>query len=209
MACDELTGQVTAKKVTHKFVEWHDDDVREITVSNGLIETVIITSDEHPFYVLNKGVIPASELKTKDQLVSLNFNVLKIISNKRIEQSMPMYNLEVEDYHTYAVSNADIWVHNHCRMFEHALNEALDWLEKRGFKADKVNYGRLGDTKGKAIGMVTKDGKTGFRIEYDDRLGAHINVFSGKEKGPHFKFDANAKTVSKLQKLFEKIYELF
>lgn len=49
------------------------------------------------------------------------------------------------------------------------------------------------------------DGKnSGFRVEYDEKNGAHINVFSGKEKGPHFTFPATEKTVSKIQKKYEK-----
>lgn len=56
--------------------------------------------------------------------------------------------------------------------------------------------------RSKPIGMQTADGKTGFRIEFDKRSGAHINVWSGKEKGPHFKFNASESTVTKLQSKF-------
>lgn len=49
--------------------------------------------------------------------------------------------------------------------------------------------------------MQTWDGKTGFRVEFDDRSGAHINVWPAKEKGPHYTFDANEKTVNKHQKI--------
>lgn len=40
----------------------------------------------------------------------------------------------------------------------------------------------LGDIRGMPIGMRASDGKTGFRVEFDGRSGAHINVWSGKEK---------------------------
>ena len=86
--------------------------------------------------------------------------------------------------------------------FEQARNKALKWLEERGFKAEKVNTGKFGMTKGRPVGMTTSDGKTGFRIEYDERSGAHINVFSGKEKGEHFLFDATESSVTRLQNLF-------
>ncbi|WP_176702113.1 hypothetical protein [Gilliamella sp. Fer1-1] len=46
--------------------------------------------------------------------------------------------------------------------------------------------GRFDSTKEKPIGMTSADGKTGFRIEYDERSGANISVFSGKKKGEHF-----------------------
>ena len=74
---------------------------------------------------------------------------------------------------------------------------ALDWLLKRGFKADIQNISRV-----KVIGepheMKTADGKVGFRIEFDEKVGAHINVFDKKEKDtPHFIFKASEKTVKK------------
>lgn len=50
--------------------------------------------------------------------------------------------------------------------------------------------------------MITANGKTGFRVECDGRNGAHINVFSGKDKGEHFLFNATESTVTKLQNLF-------
>ena len=87
--------------------------------------------------------------------------------------------------------------------YEQARNKALKWLEERGFKAERVNIGKFGSTRGKPVGMTTADGKTGFRIEYDERSGAHINVFSGKDKGEHFLFDASESVVTKLQKLFD------
>ncbi|EBE0841587.1 type IV secretion protein Rhs, partial [Salmonella enterica] len=87
--------------------------------------------------------------------------------------------------------------------YEQARNKALKWLEERGFKAERVNIGKFGSTRGKPVGMTTADGKTGFRIEYDERSGAHINVFSGKDKGEHFLSDASESIVTKLQKLFD------
>ena len=86
--------------------------------------------------------------------------------------------------------------------YEQARNKALKWLEERGFKAEKVNTGKFGSTKGQPVGMTTIDGKTGFRVEYDERSGAHINVFSGKDKGEHFMFDAPESVVTKIQDLF-------
>ena len=88
--------------------------------------------------------------------------------------------------------------------YEQAMKQAMGWLEDRGFKAEKVNKGKFGTIKGKAVGMTTANGKIGFRIEYDERSKAHINVFNGKEKGPHCFFEATEKTVSKLQRLFGK-----
>nr|WP_262417910.1 hypothetical protein [Pantoea dispersa] len=86
--------------------------------------------------------------------------------------------------------------------YEQARNKALNWHEERGFKAEKVNTGKFGSTRGKPVGMTTADGKTGFRIEYDERSGAHINVFSDKEKGEDYLFEATESSVKRLQRLF-------
>ena len=54
------------------------------------------------------------------------------------------------------------------------------------------------------IGMQTLDEKTGFRVEFDKRSGAHINVWHRKEKGPHYLFESSEATVRKITKRFEK-----
>ena len=86
--------------------------------------------------------------------------------------------------------------------YEQAMKKAMDWLTKRGFKAEKVRLGKFGSIAGKPVGMQTANGKCHFRVEFDERSGAHINVQAGKEKGPHFLFDATEKTVTKLQRRF-------
>ncbi len=139
MSRDEATGQVKAKKITHKFVEWHDNDVRELTVNSWNInEEIIITSDEHPFYVVGKGFVPAKALKPNDLVFNIDLKLLTVVSNKRIEQSMQMYNFEVEDFHTYAVSDERVWVHNACFVTpagRNVTNHAFtDSLGRHGFK---------------------------------------------------------------------------
>jgi len=50
--------------------------------------------------------------------------------------------------------------------------------------------------------MQSLDGKIGFRVEFDSRHGAHINVWFGKEKG-HFQFEASSQTVMNIIKRFD------
>ncbi|WP_175517936.1 polymorphic toxin-type HINT domain-containing protein [Thiothrix caldifontis] len=113
-ARDEKTGEVAAKPVSHVFVEAHDSDVRLLTVASVSGETVITTSDEHPFFVEGKGWIRADELQTGDQLVSLKGDRLTLKGSERLDSAIEMYNLEVADFHTYAVSDQELWVHNTC-----------------------------------------------------------------------------------------------
>lgn len=85
--------------------------------------------------------------------------------------------------------------------YNQARNAALDWLKERGFKAERPNLSKFG-SKGAPNGMTSADGKIGFRVEYDERNGAHLNVFAGKEKGPHFTFQGTKESVEQIVKRF-------
>jgi uncharacterized protein RhaS with RHS repeats len=87
--------------------------------------------------------------------------------------------------------------------YEQALNKAMEWLQKNNFHAEKPKLGKFGTTLGKPIGMQTIDKNTGFRIEHDGRHGAHINVWHGKTKGPHYLFDGSKELVIKINKRFK------
>ena len=52
--------------------------------------------------------------------------------------------------------------------------------------------------------MQTSDGKVGFRVEFDEWSGAHINTWAGKKKGSHFELDSSEKNVIKIQKHYWK-----
>jgi RHS repeat-associated protein len=88
--------------------------------------------------------------------------------------------------------------------FNQARNAAMEWLRARGFKAEQATLGKFGENAGKPIGMKSADGSVGFRVEYDARNGAHINVWAGKEKGPHFTFEGNQSMVDQIVKQFVK-----
>ena len=122
-----------------------------------------------------------------------------------------VFNVEVSGDHSFLVGARGVLVHNECGKVENqghsdydqARNAALEWLGS-DFKAEQEVLGRFGDIKGQPIGMSTADGKVGFRVEFDERNGAHINVWRGKKKGPHFTFDASEKTVGQITKRFRK-----
>ncbi|WP_339467196.1 RHS repeat-associated core domain-containing protein, partial [Pseudomonas sp. EL_65y_Pfl1_R83] len=86
--------------------------------------------------------------------------------------------------------------------YEQASNKALEWLLENGFRAEKPTIGKFPPRIGEPVGMQTIDGKTGYRVEHDERSGAHINVWSAKKKGPHYLFDASSKTVFQITKRF-------
>jgi hypothetical protein len=78
-------------------------------------ERVIRTTQEHPFYVQGKGWTPLAEIRPGDLIRTDNgwVPVTKIEDTGRYET---VYNLRVQDYHTYFVGAQDwgfgVWAHN-------------------------------------------------------------------------------------------------
>jgi hypothetical protein len=82
----------------------------------------------------------------------------------------------------------------------------MNWLEERGFKAEKRNPAKFG--KQKFNGMTNEDGTLGYRVEYDAKHGAHINVFDNSKKGSGgkatFTFGGNRSLVDTIKSWFNK-----
>ena len=108
---DEATGEQALKTVVQLFRN-EKERIVHIEVAGEKIQTTL----GHPFYVVGKGWVKAGELKSGD--------VLKLYDGKEaeinsiyIKESKPVitYNFEVEDSHTYYVTQSDVLVHNSCR----------------------------------------------------------------------------------------------
>jgi len=201
LARDEATGKTEAKRVKRLF-KHQVEATLVLSFSNG--EKIECTK-EHPFYVEHKGFTPAGELGIGTSIVTRAGPSVKLTQVEVKRETATVYNFEVEDLHSYFVGQSGLWVHNKCVGYDQARNQALEWLEQRGFQADIPSLARFPrNNPGPPNGMMTSDGKTGFRVEFDERSGAHINVWSGKDKGPHFQFDGTMKTVIQIVKRFSR-----
>jgi len=79
------------------------------------------------------------------------------------------------------------------------MNRALSWLNKRGFNAaDAVPYASKWSNQ---LNGLRQAGNIGYRIEYTATQGAHINVFAGATKGPHYFFFGN-RPIADTHKMF-------
>lgn len=74
----------------------------------------IITTHDHPFYVIGKGFVNAGKLKTSDKLLDTHGKPLEINDIAFESTGLPtkVFNFKVEKYHTYYASNICIFVHN-------------------------------------------------------------------------------------------------
>ena len=74
----------------------------------------IQTTARHKFYTADRGWIVASSLEVGEEIIDKDSNKLKItkIEQKRYEKPVKIYDLTVEEYHNYFITESAILVHN-------------------------------------------------------------------------------------------------
>jgi translation elongation factor EF-Tu-like GTPase len=67
---------------------------------------------EHRFAVTGQGFVGWGRLSLGTTLNTQNGQRVQVTGIKHREQSTTVYNLEIENFHTYFVGNDGVWVHN-------------------------------------------------------------------------------------------------
>ncbi len=114
--CEE-TGEMAYKRVLKKFSHGLRQQYKlscyekiegrqELRYAGPLYAT-----EEHPFWVQGKGWVAVRDLKAGDVFLTFDgaYTELRHISKAGVHE---VWNLEVEDFHTYFVTHTGIWVHN-------------------------------------------------------------------------------------------------
>lgn len=75
----------------------------------------IDTTSNPSFYVIGKGWVTAGELEAGDEIYRLDgsTSVVMSLELERLAEPVKVYNLEIEDYHTYFVGGVSVLVHNY------------------------------------------------------------------------------------------------
>jgi Pretoxin HINT domain len=99
----------------------------------------IITTDEHPFYVMGKGFTGAAKLVLGD-VVKLAGERLSVVGDlKRNFNGQLAYNLSVANDPTYFVGQSRAWVHNCDVNYDDPANVALYEKYKASLLADEIS----------------------------------------------------------------------
>ena len=116
-AYNSETGETELKEVLNVWVK-ETDEILHVSTSDG--ETIDTTTN-HPFYVDGKGWVAAGDLEVGDTLVTADGNEVEVtdLELEKFAEPIFVYNLEVEDFHTYFVGEYGVLVHNY-------KNEELD-----------------------------------------------------------------------------------
>ena len=78
----------------------------------GQMESVRVTPN-HPFFVRGRGWVEASQIvPNEDALSDDSGGELRVASAASMAEGSTVYNMEVQDFHTYFVGRSHAWVHN-------------------------------------------------------------------------------------------------
>lgn len=89
----------------------YSDEIYEITIG----KEIVYVTPKHQFYVVDKGWIRAYELKKGDCLVAKdnqNLVIQEIVHKIDRDNPVLVYNMTIEGYHNYLVTEYEILVHN-------------------------------------------------------------------------------------------------
>lgn len=106
LAYDPVTGEVDEYEVTHTW-EHEDTTIVTLTIDGEVIET----TPWHPFFT-DEGWVDAGDLEVGDQILALDgeYGTVEVILIE--ERTETMYDLTVDEVHTFAVGAGEWVVHN-------------------------------------------------------------------------------------------------
>lgn len=173
LARDEFGDTVAPKKVTRVFRRT-SDHLRLLTFEShdGKRQT-IKTTDEHPFALADSlDFVPAGELTLGTEVPGPKGDRQTLIASTREDhpEGIPVFNFEVEGFHTYFVSEGrePVLVHNTCHVaeFEHRNSRGrvinvgevrsggthpgrrLSWTEQQAVHTERIIVDVLDDLDG-------------------------------------------------------------
>ena len=180
LAYDEETGKQAYKPVVRLFrnetKEWYHvfADGEEIVCTGG-----------HPFYVVGVGFVEARNLKTSDKLLLSNGKeaIIEKVEAEQLAEAETTYNFEVQDFHTYYVTEKAMLVHNKCV-------EEMQMTQEEAIKYGKEFLGDGFQQVEKGV-YHSADGLRSMRFDFThhpfrgtfysgNHSPAHINLYSWK-----------------------------
>lgn len=111
-AKDEVTGEVALKRVEETIIT-PAQPVLQLALEDehGGTQTLVVTPG-HPFRTLEFGWIGAGGLQPGMNIETIDGARMEVTGATPLHQQSTVYNLTVDDFHTYFVGEGGAWVHN-------------------------------------------------------------------------------------------------
>ncbi|GAA6139687.1 hypothetical protein NBRC116583_34340 [Arenicella sp. 4NH20-0111] len=156
-AYNDKTGEKSLQEVTHLIFGEGTKELIDITLETG---EVLTATNEHPFYVNNEWV-DASDLVEGDYLVSIDDKSIEIEQVKNYRESRDVYNITVDNDHTYYVGVSKVLNHNAQKVCP--INGLILGGKKPELEINNKHVGGL-RSGGKASGLLPFDHDLAFRL---------------------------------------------
>lgn len=131
-SCDPSTGKMVPGKVKRAWLTKYVNDLVEVTLDNG---THLQCTPDHPFLLSEGGVYrEAKDLKPGQSLMSLFGRPTHVDEVKFVhyDVSQPVYDIEVEAHHNFAVGNGSsaVIVHNSLAQLDIRFSRTINVIQK-------------------------------------------------------------------------------
>ena len=112
---DEMAYKKVVKVFQHEHAEvfdvWYDCGLGH-KVRHGTNPSPILATVEHPFWVEEKAWVKVGQLQPGDKFLTHDGTQATVTRVEKRPYRLEVYNLEVEDFHTYFVGYPGVLVHN-------------------------------------------------------------------------------------------------
>ena len=133
VATDPETGERVTRTVD---ASWSHVDQ---TVTISIDDRELVTTEDHRFWSQTAGAfVPAGDLEVGDKVVGDHGRVHTVTRTAEVGGYERVWNLSIDQVHTYHVGDTDTLVHNTC---------PTAWLLSKGPKDVFVYYGERGDER--------------------------------------------------------------
>lgn len=165
----------TENQVIHKIIVKNEEN----------LEDTIFTTEEHPFWIKDKGWLKAALLLSGMKLLDRNNRIIEVLSHERLAYTDTVYNIEVENTHTYHVGSIGTWVHNACceiKDNKYVFNNLLpERLADEMADANRLGVKPMAVSDKGFAGIVANDGHLKYAVTEDGRLLFIPKVVDGVE----------------------------
>jgi RHS repeat-associated protein len=112
LARDPETGETTWSSVTDTFMTGIKPIWALTVQTNDGGSDIHFVTDDHPYWVENRGWIESGDLQVGDILNTSSGDGAEVVSFEATGRTSPVYNFSVADVHTYFVGDLAVLVHN-------------------------------------------------------------------------------------------------
>jgi hypothetical protein len=142
-AYDEETRKNSLQEVVHIITGSGNNVLVDISLDSG---DTITATDEHPFYILTRGAwVDAVDLEVGEVLKDLFGNAVVITKIRIYRQETTVYNLTVNEHHTFYVGDDSVLSHNQnaCLKALEAATRKVKRIQQRPIKRGSRYHGRI------------------------------------------------------------------